>query len=384
MKYRSQEGYQPSYFNSKAGKVAVAVSLMLSSVFLATESSPNSTPSESNITGSFQTTQCSSGSTSVTINNSQGQQVNQLDCRFIAQAEQYSAPKVNHSSTGYSLTSKTIPKHPFYKIVALGDSITAGATRPLDQSPTNTTRQNLCNESATSYIAMLSAYSGVPATNLACSGAGIYYGILAPQFIDGIAIPPQLKTAKNIINRNTIVILNANSMDTGTEAFQNIMFNCEANPNCRKTTVQGVKRDLNIFKRGFLKELLVIKSKRPRDIIVNLDPLTLPAASNYNFLGINKKDMTFLLRWFHRFNQTTKEIALKNGATTVDISFAGHTLGMGIQPMGPNSWVQGVSGAILHPNILGRRVIACADLLVLGKLGLNSNKNKLANNANSK
>ena len=88
--------------------------------------------------------------------------------------------------------------------VVIGDSTAAGAG--LAPAPGATGNARACGRSVDSYAADLSDVNGWKVLNLACNGATISHGLLAPQEQNGVRLPPQLAEAERASRAAAVIV----------------------------------------------------------------------------------------------------------------------------------------------------------------------------------
>lgn len=249
-----------------------------------------------------------------------------------------------------------VPKLPGVQVVVLGDSTAAGLGNPLVEKPNET--DAACARSGDSYPAVLTR-NGLEVLNQACSGATIQAGILRPQVIEGLSVPPQLGVAKQATQAKVVIVsIGANDVDWAPlVGFCSISRFCD--DKLSSVYYEGSDGRLEEFKRNYYELLrqLTDLPQRPK-VLVNLyyDPFGESDVSCMAASGATRDKVEVMRARLQTLNRTLSELAKTFGFTPVQPNFEGHEV-CSKQP-----FVQGLGEkAPLHPNAAGGVAIALAD-----------------------
>lgn len=245
------------------------------------------------------------------------------------------------------------PAPPAARAVVLGDSTAAGLGNPLLPDPTAADRA--CSRSADSYASDLAAVNGWKVLNLSCSGATVGSGILGPQQVGSLTLPPQLSVAEQVRGLK-VVIVSIGANDVG---WSGMLEACAAAASCANSAFAAYfQQQLANFSTSYLALLqqLAALPGHPR-VVINLyyDPFD-PARHCLARVGMNPSKERTVVALLDALNNVLATGARSSSFLAVQPSFAGHGL-CDLEP-----YVQGLrSAAPFHPTAAGELAIALAD-----------------------
>jgi GDSL-like Lipase/Acylhydrolase family len=243
--------------------------------------------------------------------------------------------------------------------VVIGDSTAAGAG--LAPAPGATGNARACGRSVDSYAADLSDVNGWKVLNLACNGATISHGLLAPQEQNGVRLPPQLAEAERA-SRAAVVIVSVGADDLNWAAEVRY---CSVTPNCNdRATAAYFQQQLASFSKDYL-DLLSRLAALPGHPQVIINRYYNPFGTQPGCLsraGLTLANLQTLTSRLATLNAVLAKGAAQFRFSSPQPDFAGHQL-CTAQP-----YVQGLaSPAPFHPTAAGQLAIALADQAVLGQ-----------------
>ena len=235
--------------------------------------------------------------------------------------------------------------------VVIGDSTAAGlGDAPL---PDPSELDQACGRSADAYAVHLGDVNRWTVRNLACGGATIRSGILAPQTVGTTTIPAQLSVAKKAVDARAIVVsTGANDLHWGT-----LIRLCAGSDTCddRVSTV-FFQRTLDLFAGDYYELLnqLAALPNEPR-IVINLYYAPFDPSADC-ITGLTSQKIGVLLDRLDALNAVLAEGAKTFGYLAVKPDFSGHGV------CSDHPYVQSLEDAApFHPNATGELVIALAD-----------------------
>ena len=108
----------------------------------------------------------------------------------------------------------------------MGDSTAAGIGGP--PLPDATSQDQACQRSTIAFAETFARVNEWNVENLGCGGATIADGILGPQVVGGLEVPPQLAVAKRAVDAETVIInIGANDLH-----WSSLVFLCAAADSC--------------------------------------------------------------------------------------------------------------------------------------------------------
>lgn len=245
------------------------------------------------------------------------------------------------------------PRQPVADAVVLGDSTAAGLGNPL--VPDATPSDRACGRSVDSYANDLAIVNGWHVLNLACAGATIDAGLLGPQKVGKMELPPQVVLAERE-TRASLVIVSVGANDVG---WSELLAACAGTQTCDNAAFTAYfQQQLAAFSSDYLRLLQQLESMpgHPR-VLVNLyyNPFD-PAKDCLGHVGLNHAKERAVNSLLGALNSVLAKGAAASAFTAVQPSFAGHALCDG------QSYVQGLDGpAPFHPTPGGELVIALSD-----------------------
>ncbi len=238
------------------------------------------------------------------------------------------------------------------RAVVIGDSTAAAlGNRPL-ADPTRT--DTACHRSIDSYAQDLATENAWQVTNLACSGATIADGLLAPQPVGGTDVPPQLSSAA-VTRASTIIV----SIGANDVRWSDILRVCAVSTNCdNRAELAYFQRHLARFSSDYLQLLsdLQVLPNHPR-VLVNLyyAPFN-DSDSCLARVGITASKQRAMLSSLSALNRILEDGARAASFTTAHPDFTGHGI------CSDEPWVQGPDAAApFHPTAAGELAIALSD-----------------------
>jgi lysophospholipase L1-like esterase len=247
----------------------------------------------------------------------------------------------------------TGPARSKVQAVVLGDSTAAGLGNPPVAHPSRP--DHACRRSSDAYAADLAAVNDWDVLNLACSGATIPDGILAPQHAHGQTIPAQLAAARQATNAR-LVIVSIGANDVGWSGLIGL---CAAARSCADgASTAYFQQHLNTFASQYyqLLEQLATLPSHPQ-VLINL--YYNPFDTGQNCLaghGLAAAKENTLIKLLDALNQVLSSGATAAAQIPVQPDFTGHAL------CDPDPYVQGASSpAPFHPTAAGELAIALAD-----------------------
>jgi lysophospholipase L1-like esterase len=237
--------------------------------------------------------------------------------------------------------------------VVMGDSTAAGVgNRPLANP---TALDKACERSADSFARQLAEVNNWDVLNLACSGATIRQGLIGEQRLGDLTAAPQLAQLQRASHARVVIVsIGANDLH-----WADLTRLCAASPSCDdRATDAYFEQQMARFALDYhdLLAQLAALPERPH-VIINqyYDPFGPNTACLANQGITNTKVKALELR-LSQLNTALRQGADAAGFTTVQPSFAGHTL------CSPQPFVQGPTDrAPLHPTAAGELAIALAD-----------------------
>jgi len=273
----------------------------------------------------------------------------------------YTAPaKLSHVHSLQELVGAARPPdlpgrpapHADTSVVVLGDSTAAGiGNRPL---PHPTPDARACRRSRDTYAVDLAHANGWRVTNLACSGATIAKGLLGPQKLDSLLLPPQVQDPTVARASTVIVIVGANDV-----SWAGLLAACAISSHCdNKVEEAYFQQRLAGFSADYLRLLSDLQAlpSHPR-VLINLyyDPFSGEAGCLYP-MGMTPSKQKSMEKLLDALNEVLREGATTAGFTAVQPDFTGH----GVCSSQP--YVQGLQyPAPFHPTAAGELAIALAD-----------------------
>ncbi len=242
---------------------------------------------------------------------------------------------------------------PQVKAVVLGDSTAAGFGNPIVNNPTGI--QKACQLSSDSYAEDLAAVNGWNVLNLACTGATIREGILGPQYLGNLTVPPQLAEAEKATNASVLIV----SIGADDMHWSAMVELCAVSKTCSsKALTTFFQQQLSSFTTSYyelLKQLAAIPSHP--EVIINLYYNPFDASKTcLAATGLSTPKQKSLISMLDAMNSVLSKGAKASSFQSVQPSFSGHAL-CDSQP-----YVQGLrSPAPFHPNAAGELAIAFAD-----------------------
>lgn len=238
-------------------------------------------------------------------------------------------------------------------VVVLGDSTAAGLGNPL--VPDATASDRACGRSVDSYANDLAVVNGWHVLNLACAGATIDAGLLGPQAIGKLKLPPQVAVAEREA-RASLVIVSIGANDVG---WSELLAACAGTQTCDNSAFTAYfQQQLATFSTNYLRLLQALESmpEHPR-VLVNLyyNPVD-PSKDCLGRVGLDHAKERTVNSLLGALNDVLARGAQASSFASVQPSFAGHALCDG------QSYVQGLaSPAPFHPTPGGELVIALSD-----------------------
>ncbi len=249
------------------------------------------------------------------------------------------------------------PPLPGVQAVVLGDSTAAGLGGPPVADATDA--DQACHRSSDAYAVDLAWANTWNVENLACSGATIADGLLAPQSLGTADVPAQVAAAKRATDAIVAVLsVGANDLD-----WEGMLQLCAVVSSCDDAASTAFfQRNLHQFAEdyyGLLQELASLPGK-PRVIVnryyVPFDP-TLHCMEPF---GLGPAKQRVLLSRLGDLNSVLQRGADAFHFQAVQPDFAGHEL------CTADPYVQGANDpAPFHPTAAGELAIALADQAAL-------------------
>lgn len=235
--------------------------------------------------------------------------------------------------------------------VVIGDSTAAGlGNSPL---PDPTRADKACRRSADAFAVALSNVGDTPVTNLACSGATISAGLLGPQKVGSVVLPPQL--SQRALDGATTVIVSVGANDV---RWSDQLLVCALSTSCQNNAEQAAYQQyLALFSVDYLQLLSALQAlpSQPK-VVINLyyDPFG-DSIDCLSELGVTVEKQQAMLSKLTALNDVLRTGAEAASFTTAAPSFAGH----GLCSAAP--FVQGIDApAPFHPTPGGELAIALA------------------------
>jgi len=250
------------------------------------------------------------------------------------------------------------PSQAVPQAVVIGDSTAAGVGNPAVPDPSDTDRA--CGRSADSYAAGLAAANHWNVLDLACSGATIPAGLLGPQHVGQVTVPPQLDQVRRAGPVRAVIV----SIGADDLRWSTLLKLCAAKPACDDNAstayFQQQLADFSVDYTDLLSRLGNLPS-HPR-ILVNLyyNPFD-PDEHCLDRYGLTPPKQRSLIALLDALDNVLGRGASAAGATPVLPDFTGHRL------CDRSSYVQGAGDpAPFHPTSAGELAIALADQQALG------------------
>ena len=242
--------------------------------------------------------------------------------------------------------SEPVPQHIQY--AALGDSVAAGLGLP---ELSDTTGQN-CGRSFEAYPFVAAGTFGLPATNLACSGATMG-DLITEQGVSGPNIPPQLDTAFAGGTPNLITIT-AGANDVRWPSFLRKCFTGTCGTASDQRIVDGLFAVLQLKTHTALQEIQRRGSDAPPKVIMTgyYNPLSAQCAEQEPRL--TTEEIAWLSAQTATLNQTLQAASTQYSFVRfAPIDFTGHDI------CSSDPWVQTLDDpAPFHPTAAGQQAIA--------------------------
>ncbi|HVD70683.1 MAG TPA: GDSL-type esterase/lipase family protein [Actinomycetota bacterium] len=237
--------------------------------------------------------------------------------------------------------------------IVMGDSTAAGIGGP--PLPDATGQDQACQRSTIAFAETFARVNEWNVENLGCGGATIADGILGPQVVGGLEVPPQLAVAKRAVDAETVIInIGANDLH-----WSSLVFLCAAADSCDNRALTAYfQHSLDRFTQDYY-ELLRQLTALPGDPLVLINQYYEPFDPALDCLasdGLTPEKIDVLLARLDTVNQVLANGAETFGYRSIQPDFTGHEL------CTDQSYVQGADEpAPLHPNARGHLAIALAD-----------------------
>lgn len=235
------------------------------------------------------------------------------------------------------------------RIVVIGDSIAAGLGNP--PLPNADEYDQACQRSVDSFPNVLDVATHWTVTNLGCSGARIRDGLLGPQQVGQLSIPPQLSAA--VARAPAAIVVNIGANDVNWSA---LLRACAAKEGCHNVAEQAYfQQQLTGFTRDYFVLLTQLRAVFDGPVVVvNLYYNPFGGAQDcLTSVGIDKDKVRTLVARLDALNTVLAGGATATGFSVMRPNFAGHGL-CSSQP-----YVQGIDDAApLHPTTAGALAIA--------------------------
>lgn len=233
---------------------------------------------------------------------------------------------------------------------ALGDSVAAGLGLPAGSETSTQDRQ--CGRSSQAYGSQVAAASGLPYTNLACSGATAG-DLLTDQHISGSNPEQQFKSA--FANGTPkLITITAGANDVQWAQFVRLCLATDCN-NRTNSAVAAASADVLRAKLHAAFSYIQLKSgNNPPQVIITgyYNPLSAPCVQQ--FPQLTSYELSWLNSGVSRLNSTISRVASQYPFVKyAPVNFVGHEL------CTASPWVQGINDAApLHPTAAGQQAIA--------------------------
>lgn len=244
------------------------------------------------------------------------------------------------------------PSEPIRSVVVIGDSTAAGLGNPplADPGPADTA----CKRSRFAFAVNLERANNWDVTNLACSGATIRSGLLGPQHVGGMTLPPQLADPVVADADLLIVSIGANDVHWST-----ILKLCAVSTDCANSAeLAYVQQQLDSFSADMLQLAAALQQLQNHPAVI-INEYYDPFADDITCLadhGLTADKHDALDADLAALNTILASSAKAAGFTTATPDFAGH----GVCSSYP--YVQGLDDpAPFHPTAAGQLAIALAD-----------------------
>jgi lysophospholipase L1-like esterase len=238
------------------------------------------------------------------------------------------------------------------RVVVIGDSTAAGFGLQPVPHPTRVGR--ICRRSQDAYAMDLAKANGWDVTNLACSGATIADGILAPQTAGTRTLPAQMQEPAVAKASTVIVSVGANDV-----SWSGLLQACAISSDCdNKVEEAYFQQRLAGFSADYLRLLSDLQAlpTHPR-VLINLyyDPFSSDSSCLHS-IGMTDAKQQSMQRLLAALNNILSAGARAANFTAVHPDFAGHGV------CGTEAYVQGLKDrAPFHPTAAGELAIALAD-----------------------
>ncbi|HEU5043238.1 MAG TPA: SGNH/GDSL hydrolase family protein [Nocardioidaceae bacterium] len=238
------------------------------------------------------------------------------------------------------------------RVAVIGDSTAAGYGLQPVRNPTPVGR--VCRRSRDSYAMVLAKANGWDVTNLACSGATIAEGILAPQTAGTRTLPAQMQ--EPAVAKASTVILSVGANDV---SWSGLLQACAISSDCDNLVAEAYfQQRLAGFSADYLRLLSDLQAlpTHPR-VLINLyyNPFSTDSSCLHP-IGMTDAKQRSMERLLGALNSILSEGAKAADFTAVQPDFTDH----GVCSAEP--YVQGLKNrAPFHPTAAGELAIALAD-----------------------
>ncbi len=234
--------------------------------------------------------------------------------------------------------------------VALGDSVAAGVG--LDEYADS----SACNRTTQAYSRLVAAKLRYKLQSVACGGATTQNGLVGPQDVNQLMVPPQIKAATTGSKPQLITLtIGANDADWTTFLQKCYVATCGSSSDTDAVNT-GVASAVGNIRIALDQIRNTYPNSTPRVVITEYYQL-FPASPGTNcaeLTGIDTSELAWIATLQNSVNAALQSVATDYSfARYVPISFAGHEL------CTTTPWIQGLGAkAAYHPTAAGQAAMA--------------------------
>ncbi|TAH32876.1 SGNH/GDSL hydrolase family protein [Candidatus Saccharibacteria bacterium] len=234
--------------------------------------------------------------------------------------------------------------------VALGDSVAAGVG--LDEYADS----SACNRTTQAYPTVVAAKLHYKLQSVACGGATTQNGLMGPQDVNQLMVPPQIKAATTGSKPQLITLtIGANDADWTTFLQKCYVATCGSSSDTDAVTA-GVASAVSNIRLALDQIHSTYPTETPRVVITGYYQLfpTSPSANCAELTGIDSAELAWIATLQSSVNTALQSVAVDYSFVRyVPISFAGHEL------CTSTPWIQGLGAkAAYHPTAAGQAAMA--------------------------